>query len=280
MQHVAIVGAGELGGAVAHALARRDLARAITLVDERGRVADGKALDIAQAGPVEGFATSLAGAADLSAAAGAEIIVIADRFGAGEWLADDALTLFKQFAGGAARAIVVCAGALGSGLVDRGVREARLSRTRILGSAPEALAGGARAMVGLAADVSPRDVSLSVLGCPPHGAVIPWSDATIGGVPLVRVLDEPSRRRLDARVRALWPPGPFALAAAAVQVIAAIDGRSRQRVCCFVGPDLGSGDRTRTAALPVRLGPSGIAQVVVPSLSAVERVALENAMLL
>ena len=110
--------------------------------------------------------------------------------------------------------------------------------------------------------------------------MIPWSDATIGGVPLERVLDEPARRRLDARVRSLWPLGPFALAAAAVQVIAAIDGRSRQRACCFVGPDQGAGHRTRTAALPVRLGPSGIAQVAVPVLSAVERVALENAMML
>src|SRR5262245_3871780 len=48
MQEVAIVGAGELGGAVAHVLARRDAVRSIVLADESGRVAAGKALDIAQ----------------------------------------------------------------------------------------------------------------------------------------------------------------------------------------------------------------------------------------
>src|SRR5690349_7589659 len=73
MREVAIIGAGELGGALAHALARRDLARTITLVDEHGRVAEGKALDISQAAPVEGFATQLAGSTDLAAGLGAPV---------------------------------------------------------------------------------------------------------------------------------------------------------------------------------------------------------------
>jgi hypothetical protein len=36
----------------------------------------------------------------------------------------------------------------------------------------------------------------------------------------------------------------------------------------------------RAAALPVRLGPGGIAEVVLPVLSAVEQVAFENAVML
>jgi malate dehydrogenase len=88
MQHVAIIGAGELGGAVAHVLARRDLVRSITLIDDSGRVASGKALDIAQAAPVEGFATQLSGSSDVSVAAGAAIVILAeraDRSAGGEW---------------------------------------------------------------------------------------------------------------------------------------------------------------------------------------------------
>ena len=49
---------------------------------------------------------------------------------------------------------------------------------------------------------------------------------------------------------------------------------------CFVAPDDRAGVRTRTAALPVRLGPGGIVEVVMPVLSVVERVALDNAMML
>ncbi len=77
---------------------------------------------------------------------------------------------------------------------------------------------------------------------------------------------------------ALWPPGPYALASAAALAIDVMAGRSRRRVCAFVAPDTASGVRERTAALPVRLSATGIAEVMVPSLSVVERIALENAM--
>lgn len=280
MREIAVIGAGELGGAVAHALARLDVARTITLVDERGAVAAGKALDIAQAAPVEGFATQLSGATDLAHAAGADVIVIADRFGAGEWQGEDALALLRRTHQMAPRAVVVCAGVACREVVDRGVQELRIPRTRLFGSAPEALASSAKAIVALALNGSPRDIALSVLGIPPGNAVIPWEDATAGGFALTRQLDEPTRRRLELTIAALWPLGPFVLAAAAAKVVAAIDGRSRQLACCFVAPDSASGIRVRTAAMPVRLGPAGIADVVLPVMSVVERVAFDNATML
>jgi malate dehydrogenase len=278
MQEVAIVGAGELGGALAHVLARRDAARSIRLIDGTGRVAEGKALDIAQAAPVEGFATQLSGSTDWATAAGAGVIVIADRFGAGEWSGEDGLQLLRQLSRSSRTAVLLCAGASQRELIDRGVRELPVGRGRLIGSAPEALAGGARAIVALAANGSPRDVSLSVLGIPPSHTVIPWEDATLGGFAVARLLDEPSRRRAAARIEALWPPGPYALATAAALVVDALAERTRRIVSCFIAPDTSAGVRSRTAAMPVRLGPAGIVDVVTPSLSVMERVALENAM--
>jgi malate dehydrogenase len=280
MQEVAIIGAGELGGAVAHLLARHDLVGAIRLVDEKGRVAEGKALDIAQAAPVEGFATQVSGSTDVATVAGAQVVVLADRMGGGEWHGEEGLQLVKRLSLSAARAVIVCAGASQRELVERGVRELRIGRTRLFGSAPEALAGGARALAALATNGSPRDVALSVLGVPPDHTVIPWEDATLAGFALTRLVDEPARRRLSARVTALWPPGPHALASAATLVVEAMAGRSRRIVSCFVAPDTSSGTHTRTAALPVRLGPAGIVDVVLPSLTVVEKVALDNAMAL
>ena len=274
------MGAGELGGALAHALARRDIARAIRLVDETGRVAAGKALDIAQAAPIERFATELSGSADVSAAAGAAIVVLADRAGKGEWQGEDGLMLLKRLTQTAAGAVILCAGSSQRELVERGVVELHMTRARLLGSAPEALAGAARAVVALEIDGSPRDVALTVLGVPPAHVVIPWEDATIGGFTATRRLDEPSRRRIAARLLALWPPGPYALATAALTTIEAIAGRSRRLVSCFVAADASAGTRARTAALPVRLGPSGIVDVVLPGLSVHDRVALDNAILL
>jgi malate dehydrogenase len=283
MHEVAIIGAGELGGALAHVLARRNFVRSITLIDESGRVAAGKALDIAQAAPVEGFATQLTGSTDVSVCAGAAVVVLADRVAGGEWKADEAFLLVKRLRQTAANATLLCAGASPRELIDRGVRELRCPRAHLFGSAPEALAGGARALVALALNGSPRDVGLSVLGVPPAHIVIPWADATVAGFALTRMVDEPSRRRLVARVAALWPPGPYALATAATMVIEAMAGRSRRIASCFVAPDwpgTESGTHVRTAAMPVRLGAAGIVEVVRPSLSAVERVALDNAMAL
>jgi len=92
------------------------------------------------------------------------------------------------------------------------------------------------------------------------------------------LLAEPDRQRLARRIAASWPPGPYALASAAVAAIDAMAGRTRRTLTCFVGPDTSMGERTRTVALPVRLGAAGIERVMLPELSVVERGALESAM--
>jgi malate dehydrogenase len=280
MHEVAIVGAGELGGAIAHSIALRDVVGRVRLVDERGSVAEGKALDIAQAAPVEGFATAVAGGHDIVEAAGAAIVVLADAVGGSEWQGEAGLMLLKRVRETAPRSIVLCAGATQRELVERGVAALRVHRTHLFGTAPEAFRAAVRALVSLQLNVSPREVSLTVLGVPPRGIVIPWEEASIGGVGLRRLIDEPSIRRLAQKIPSLWPPGPAALAAAATVVIEAIAGRSRPTPTCFVAPDSRSAARMRTAALPVRLGPAGISDVETPSLSVGDRVALDNAMML
>jgi malate dehydrogenase len=280
MHDVAIIGAGELGGELAHVLARRDAARAIRLIDEAGRIAEGKALDIVEAAPIEGFTAELSGSTDVTTAAGASIVVIADRARGGAWDVEEGLRLLERLARLAPRATVVCAGDSHRELVERGVRELRLPRTRLIGSAPEALAAAARALVALECRTSPRDVSLSVFGVPPARLVVSWDHATVAGMTLARFVDEPARRRLSARIAALWPPGPYALATAATTVVETLFGRSRRLACCFVAPDDSAGVRARASARTVRLGPAGIVEVVEPTLSAVEQVALDNAVLL
>ncbi|HEY2904925.1 MAG TPA: hypothetical protein VGJ29_03435 [Vicinamibacterales bacterium] len=278
MREVAIIGAGELGGALTHVLASREVARYLRLVDETARVAEGKALDIAQAAPVQGFSTSVDGSANLADAAGGAIVVLADRAGGAEWQGDEGMLLLKRIVQTNPRAVVICAGAFQRELVDRGPIELGLARERLFGSAPEAMRAAARAMVALELNVSPRDVALTVLGVPPAHIVIPWAEATVGGFAVTGMLDGPARRRLAVRIPALWPPGPVALAHAACSVIEAIAGRSRRLATCFVAPDRSAGVRTRTAALPVRLAAHGITDVLMPALSVVEQIALDNAM--
>jgi malate/lactate dehydrogenase len=198
----------------------------------------------------------------------------------GEWDEEDGLLLLKRIAQLDTRGLVVCAGASQRRLVERGVRELGFARERLWGSAPEALAAAVRAIVAVEAGGSPQDVALTVLGVPPSRIVVPWEEVTINGFSATRTLDEPARRRLAAKVAPLWPPGPYTLAAAASKAAEAILGRSRQIVAAFVAPDDSSGRRTRCAALPARVGPSGIIRIELPALTPRDRVALDNALLL
>src|SRR5688572_15963183 len=93
MTMAAIIGAGDLGGAVAHALATREAVDRVLLVDDASAVAEGKALDIQQSGAVSGFHTRLAGSADLSRITGCDVCVVADRAGSPsrEWQGDEGL---------------------------------------------------------------------------------------------------------------------------------------------------------------------------------------------
>jgi malate dehydrogenase len=280
MAQVAIVGGGEIGGLLAHVLARRNIAPDIRLIDDNGRSAMGKALDITQAAPVEGFASNVSGTAELSEIAGASLVAIADAFGATRRQDDASMLLLRRVRDLAPASLIVCVGADDRELVGRGVREWRIPRTQLFGSAPEALTAGVRALAAIELDAPPSDVTLSVLGVPPDHIIVPWDDATVGGFSLVKILSEPSRRRLDHRLAGLWPPGPFALASAAARAIDTIFRGSRQLVTCFVAPDDSAGMRARPAALPVRLGSQGIVDVAMPELSVRDRVRLENAMLL
>ena len=88
----AIIGAGDIGGAIAHALARRESASRVWLVDATGSVAAGKALDIQQAGAIDGFVTQLGGTNDVARIIGCDVCIVADRFAAGspEWQGEEA----------------------------------------------------------------------------------------------------------------------------------------------------------------------------------------------
>src|SRR5688500_8623151 len=113
MTTVCIIGAGDLGGAIAHALARGERVARVVLVDAAGKAASGKALDIQQSGAIEGSHTRLEGTDDPARATACAVCVIADRFGqpSSEWQGDEALTMLTRLAPYAGEAPVVFAGA-------------------------------------------------------------------------------------------------------------------------------------------------------------------------
>ncbi len=73
---MAILGAGELGATIARRLAERAMARRVVLVDADGGKARGKALDILQAGPLEGYDTRVEGCAALDPDGATDVLVV------------------------------------------------------------------------------------------------------------------------------------------------------------------------------------------------------------
>jgi malate/lactate dehydrogenase len=278
MSFIAILGAGTLGGTLAHKLAGRDLVRGVRLIDPTLGVAAGKALDIQQAGPVERFDTRVTAAGEVDAVIGATAVVVAGPADTPEedWQGEAALALLNQVAGLTRRIPIVCAGASQGTLVANGVRQLGIDRKRIFGSAPGALVSGLRAIVALEAGVSPGQVAINLLGVPPAHAVVTWSSATIGGYPLEHTLSSPQLARLRDRVEHLWPPGPIVLASAAARVVEAlVAGGARRTFACFV--DEGTGEGPSARSVGVTLGPDGIEEILPATLSRLEQVGLENA---
>ena len=199
------------------------------------------------------------------------MIVLADEHGGRELPGDAALTLLRRTLEGSPRAVVLAAGATQLATLEQ-ARELGVPVSRLVGSAPLAAQSIACALTAMELDASAADLSIAIVGVPPAW-VIAWADATLAGLPLTPRLTPPETLRIEARLRARWPPGPNALASAATAAIRAIDSASHRRLTCFVARD-GAYERRPFAALPVTLGPSGVVAVHIPQLSARERVAL------
>ena len=76
---IALVGAGNIGGTLAHLIGLKELGD-VALFDVFGGVAAGKALDIMQSGPVDGFDSHMQGGSDYAAIEGADVVIVTAGF--------------------------------------------------------------------------------------------------------------------------------------------------------------------------------------------------------
>jgi malate dehydrogenase len=267
----AVVGAGEIGGATAQAIAALDCVRELRLIDSASGIAAGKALDISQAAASDGYSTHVVGTEDERSAVGATAIVLADRFGSPsrEWQGEEGLALVRrvwQLVEGEG-AIIICAGTTGAALVRTAVRELHVNRRRIVGTAPAAFESAVRALTAVALDGAGTPVSLMVLGDIPSSPVPCWSEGSVSGVPLTSRLTAAQINAIGNRLPQLWPPGPYALASAAAAAVSAVATGSRSELTTAIALDGEMRMRNVVAALPVRLGPAGVERIIEPDLT-------------
>lgn len=254
MPFVAILGAGPLGGALAYAMACRGRFDEVRLIDTEKTLAAGKALDILQSGPVDGYSTRVTGSAALEAADGAWVTLLADP------VTPDPVKHIGELHRRSPGAMLVCADASHAVPLTRAVATGAVPPDRIVGAAPAAMASAARALIALDFDLSPSLVQVGITRGPGPGlCAIDWSRTAIDGVAASASLRREQQDRLDARLAAAWPPGPLTLAVAAARVAEAAWFGGRTSLPCWWVTDGGAGAPTVHG---LRFAPGGRARVV------------------
>ena len=273
---LAIAGAGPIAVALAQRAAARERFRDIRLIDEAGTQGAGKALDIRQAGPVDGYDTRITGHTAFDAAAGASVVAIADRFDGTEWQGDAGLAMLAKLLPMIGEAPLLFAGANQLWLMEAAHRELKVPVARMAGSAPMALEGALRALAAIAIDAAAPDISLRLYGRPPNRIVVGWSAAVAAGSPLENVLPAHQRMAIADRAKGLWPPGPTALGSAGARVAEAFaHGSRRQLTCAVVGETWARGV---AVALTATIARGKVLKAERPALSGRELVELDNAL--
>ena len=72
---IALIGSGNIGGTLAHLAAIKELAD-VTLFDIAEGIPQGKALDLAQSGPVESFDTKISGSNEYNCLSGSDVVIV------------------------------------------------------------------------------------------------------------------------------------------------------------------------------------------------------------
>jgi malate dehydrogenase len=189
---IALVGAGNIGGTLAHLAVLKELGD-VVIFDIVEGMPQGKALDIAQAGPVEGFDAGVKGANDYKEIAGADVVIVTAGIARKPGMSrDDLIGINTKVVGQVGAAIKAhCPNAFVIVITNPldvmvwVMREAcGLPHSRVVGMAGVLDSARFRTFLAAEFDVSVEDVTAFVLGG--HGdTMVPLPRySSVGGVPL------------------------------------------------------------------------------------------------
>jgi malate dehydrogenase len=207
---IALVGAGMIGGTLAHLAAMKELGD-IVLFDVVEGMPAGKALDIAQAGPVEGFDASLKATSDYAEIAGADVCIVTAGIARKPGMSRDDLLktnlgVMKSVGEGikahAPDAFVICITNPLDAMVWALREYSQLPHNRVVGMAGVLDSARFRHFLAEEFGVSVEDVSAFVLGG--HGdTMVPVIEySTVAGIPIPDLVKMgwSSQDRIDAIV--------------------------------------------------------------------------------
>jgi malate dehydrogenase len=193
---IALIGAGQIGGTLAHLVALKDLGDVI-LFDIVDGVPQGKALDLSQSGPVEGFDARIKGTSEYKDIAGADVVIVTAGVPRKPGMSRDDLLeinlkVMEQVGAGIAKyapdAFVICITNPLDAMVWALQKFSGLPTTRVVGMAGVLDSGRFRHFIAEELGVSVEDVTAFVLGG--HGdTMVPLPRySTVAGIPLTDIV--------------------------------------------------------------------------------------------
>jgi len=208
---IALIGAGNIGGTLAHLAGLKDLGD-VVLFDIVQGVPQGKSLDIAQSGPVEGFDGAFAGANGYSAIKGADVVIVTAGIARKPGMSRDDLIgintgVMQQVGAGIKKycpgAFVICITNPLDAMVGVLRQAAGLKPSMCVGMAGVLDSARFRTFLAQEFGVSVEDVTAFVLGG--HGdTMVPLPRySTVGGIPLpdLVAMKWTTQARIDAIVQ-------------------------------------------------------------------------------
>ncbi|MCX7677367.1 MAG: malate dehydrogenase [Alteraurantiacibacter sp.] len=294
---IALIGAGMIGGTLAHLAAKRGLGD-IVLFDIAEGMPQGKALDLAQCGPIEGFDVNITGTNDYADIAGADVIIVTAGVPRKPGMSRDDLlginlSVMKSVGEGikahAPDAFVICITNPLDAMVWALREYSGLPHNMVVGMA--GVLDSARFATFLAWEfgVSVKDVNAFVLGGHGDTMVPVLSYSTINGIPVkdmarIKGVSEAALNEIVTRTRggggeivALLKTGSayYAPATSAIAMAEAYLGDQKRILPCAVHVDGKYGIDGLYVGVPVMIGAGGAEDVIEINLTAEEKANLQ-----
>jgi malate dehydrogenase len=289
---ISVVGAGNVGATVAQLIAYKELGD-VVMVDIIDGLPQGKALDLLEAGPVEGYDSQVTGANHYEATADSHIVVITAGIARKPGMSrSDLITTNANIVRGVTEQVVkyspeayliVVSNPLDA-MVHLAKHVSGFPKNRVVGQAGVLDSTRFRTFIAQELNVSVEDTQAFVLGG--HGdTMVPLPRySTVAGIPITHLLPQETIDRLVQRTRdgggeivnllksgsAFYAPG-----AAVVQMVEAIVKDKKRVLPCTAYLEGEYGLRDIYFGVPVKLGSGGVEQIIEIELTAAERTALQ-----
>ena len=276
---IALIGAGNIGGTLAHLAALRNLGD-IVLYDVVEGMPQGKALDLMEGGPIEPFDATITGTNDMADISGADVCIVTaglarkpgmsrdDLLGKNSKIMTDVASGIKKHAPDAF--VIIVSNPLDA-MVTLAKNVTGFRKQKVVGMAGVLDSARYRCFIAMELGVSVESVQAMVLGGHGDDMVPIRSGCTVGGAPVTDLISEPRLREIEERVRkaggeivGLLKTGSafYSPATAAIRMAESYLRDKKEILPCAAYLEGEYGHNGFYLGVPVRIGAGGVEKVI------------------